>query len=93
MKKILKSLLVLSALFFLSPQAAMAESYRVNAAEKLVSGIVNVATGIVELPKTVILTSQNENVLYGMAACGDKKNSEDSTSSDLSIFFMVAPIK
>lgn len=67
MKKILKSLLVLSALFFLSPQAAMAESYRVNAGEKLVSGIVNVATGIIELPKTVIVTSRNENVLYGMS--------------------------
>lgn len=66
MKRVLKSLLVLSALLFFTPQAAMAESYRINAGEKLVGGIANVATGFIELPKTMILTSQRENLLYGM---------------------------
>lgn len=72
MKKIFKSLLILSALFFFSPHAAMAghsgktESYAAEAGEKLGNGIANVATGILELPKTVILTSRSEGPLYGM---------------------------
>ena len=66
MKKMLKSLLVLSTLLFFMPKAVMAESYHMNAAEKLVGGIANVATGFIELPKTMIVTSQRENLLYGM---------------------------
>jgi putative exosortase-associated protein (TIGR04073 family) len=67
MKKIFKSLLVISALAFFSPQAAMAhgEDYATHAADKLGHGIANTATGIIELPKTMILTSQKEGILYG----------------------------
>lgn len=49
MKKMLKSLLLLSALFFFSLHAVMAESYPAKAAkagEKLVNGIANVTTGV-----------------------------------------------
>jgi putative exosortase-associated protein (TIGR04073 family) len=66
MKRIFKSLLLLSSLLLFTPQVAMAESYRIDAGEKLLSGIANVATGVVELPKTIIVTSQRENVFYGM---------------------------
>ncbi len=67
MKKIFKSLLVVSALVFFSPQAAMAhgEDYVTHAADKLAHGIANTATGWAELPKTIMITSQKEGVVYG----------------------------
>lgn len=68
MKKIFKSLLLLSALAFFSPQVVMAqaENYPTQAAEKLTRGIANTATGFVELPKTMILASQKEGIAYGV---------------------------
>ncbi len=72
MKKLFKSLMIISALFFFSPHAAMAghsdktESYAAEAGEKLGNGIANAVTGFLELPKTVILTSRGEGPLYGM---------------------------
>ncbi len=68
MKKMLKSLLIASTLFFFSPQMAIAESYPAKAGKKLVNGIANVATGIVEIPKTVIITSRSEGIAYGATA-------------------------
>lgn len=71
MKKIFKSLLVISALAFLSPQAAMAhsEDYPIHMADKLGRGIANTATGWAELPKTIMITtSQEENIVYGFTA-------------------------
>ena len=70
MKKIFKSLLLLSALAFFSPQVVMAqaENYPTQAAEKLTRGIANTATGFMELPKTMILASQKEGIVYGVTA-------------------------
>lgn len=68
MKKMLRSLLILSALFLFSPQVVMAESYPAKAGEKLANGIANVATGIVEIPKTIVITSRSEGVAYGATA-------------------------
>jgi putative exosortase-associated protein (TIGR04073 family) len=70
MKKIFKSLLVISALAFLSPQAAMAhsEDYATHVADKLGHGIANTATGWAELPKTILVTSQKEGIVYGATA-------------------------
>jgi putative exosortase-associated protein (TIGR04073 family) len=53
------------------PQAAIAQSERTQsypamAGEKLVNGITNTATGFVELPKTMIITTQREGVAYGL---------------------------
>lgn len=61
----------LLALFYILPQAAMAErgvtqSYPAAASEKLVNGIANAATGFVELPKNIILNSQREGAAYGL---------------------------
>lgn len=69
--------LLFSALFFLSSQIAMAQTYTIYgermtqsyptmAGEKLMNGIVNAATGFVELPKTIILTSQRDGAPYGL---------------------------
>jgi putative exosortase-associated protein (TIGR04073 family) len=53
------------------PQTAMAQrditqNYPAMAGEKLVNGIANAATGFVELPKTMILTTQREGAVYGL---------------------------
>lgn len=76
MKKLAGLFLLLSALFFLSSQTmaqsyymssgTMGQSYPTMAGEKLMNGIVNAATGWVELPKTMILTSQRDGVPYGL---------------------------
>lgn len=68
MKKMLRSLLILSTLFLFSPQAVMAESYPAKAGGKLANGIANVVTGIVEIPKTIVITSRSEGVAYGATA-------------------------
>lgn len=47
-------------------QRGMVQSYPAAASEKLVNGITNVATGFVELPKTIILTSQRDGPAYGL---------------------------
>lgn len=57
--------------FCILPQIAvarrdMAQSYPVAASEKLVNGIANAATGFVELPKTIILTSRRDGAAYGL---------------------------
>jgi putative exosortase-associated protein (TIGR04073 family) len=71
MKTMLKSLLILSVFFF-SPYMAMAEDvttaedYPRNAGEKLGNGIANIVTGFVEIPKTMIVTSHNDGIAYGM---------------------------
>jgi putative exosortase-associated protein (TIGR04073 family) len=68
MKKMFRSLLILSALFLFSPQAVMADNYPAKAGGKLVNGIANVATGIVEIPKTIAIISRSEGVAYGATA-------------------------
>ena len=67
MGKTIKLSLVLSFLFLFSSQAAAADSYISQSGEKLVCGITNVFTGFVELPKNVILKSQQEDGFYGAA--------------------------
>ena len=66
MRRIAKLSLIFSIFFFFSSQAAASDSYFGNASEKFVSGIANAATGWVELPKNIVLTSQNEGPLYGI---------------------------
>lgn len=68
MEKTLKSLLILSTLFFFSPHTVMAESYPVKAGGKMINGIANVATGFVEIPKTMIIASRSEGPVYGVTA-------------------------
>ena len=65
MRRIVKFSLILSIFFIFSSQAVAADSYFSNSSEKFVSGIVNAATGWVELPKNIVLTSRNEGALYG----------------------------
>ena len=62
----IKLSLIFSILLLLSFQAVAADNYFVNSGQKFASGITNAATGFVELPKNIILTSQQENPLYGV---------------------------
>lgn len=62
----IKLSLIFSIFFLMSSQAIAADSYLVNSSQKLGSGIVNAATGFMELPKNIVLTSQNEGPLYGI---------------------------
>ena len=66
MKNILKPLLILSALLFFSPQAAMADTYVENVGDKLAHGIANTITGIGEVPKNMIMTTNEKGIGYGL---------------------------
>lgn len=68
MKNILKSLLILSALFFFSPHAAMADSYPEKVGDKLAHGIANTVTGLGEVPKNIMITSKEKGAAYGATA-------------------------
>src|SRR3982751_7142647 len=66
MKRLIKSLLVLSVLLFSAPHVAMAESYPQKAGGKLANGIANAVSGILEIPKTMIITTRTEGPVYGL---------------------------
>jgi len=68
MNTFLRMLALLVPLFFLPSQAAMAKDYPTKIGEKLGTGISNAVTGIAEIPKTMILTSNRNGIAYGMTA-------------------------
>ncbi|MDD1618705.1 MAG: exosortase system-associated protein, TIGR04073 family [Methylococcaceae bacterium] len=68
MKQLFKSLPVLLVLFFFAPYVAMAQSYPTKIGEKLANGIVNVVTGVAEIPKTVMITSRAKGPAYAATA-------------------------
>ncbi len=65
-KKTFKLLMITSTLFLLSSQLVYAQSYQNIMGEKFVSGIANAATGVIELPKNIVLTSQEKGIHYGV---------------------------
>tara|TARA_B100000686_G_scaffold352976_1_gene456769 strand:- start:934 stop:1296 length:363 start_codon:yes stop_codon:yes gene_type:complete len=66
MKIRVKSFLILSILLIFLPSAAMANDYPTHAGEKLGTGVANIVTGVLEIPKTMIVTSHTDGVAYGM---------------------------
>lgn len=69
MKNMLKSLLILSGLFFFSPHAAMADSYPEKVGDKLAHGVANTVTGFVgEVPKNIILANKEKGPAYAATA-------------------------
>jgi len=68
MKQQLNMLLLLLSLFFLVPGIATASNYPSQIGEKLGNGIVNVVTGVVEIPKTVMITGNKNGPAYAMTA-------------------------
>lgn len=68
MIQLCKLLSVVFVIFFFSPQVAMAHDYPTKVGEKLGNGIANVVTGVVEIPKTMIVTGRQQGATYGMTA-------------------------
>jgi len=68
MKTIFKTILILSIMFSLSPNLAMAHEYPAQVGEKLGTGIVNVITGVGEIPKTMMISGREKGATYGMTA-------------------------
>ena len=53
-------------LFSFAPSALAAENYGINVGEKLGRGLVNVATGWIEIPKNVVNTTRDSSVGIGV---------------------------
>jgi len=68
MKQTLKTLLILFTLFFFTPYVATASSYPARMGTKLGNGIANVVTGIVEIPKTIIVSNRAHGPAYAATA-------------------------
>ncbi|MBY0473848.1 MAG: exosortase system-associated protein, TIGR04073 family [Nitrosomonas sp.] len=66
MRSIVKLSLVLAISFVLSSQAVASGSNFNTSGERFVSGIANVTTGWVELPKNIVLTGQKDGPIYGV---------------------------
>lgn len=66
MKNMLKTLMILSALLFFSPQAALAHSYAEGVGDKLAHGLANTVTGIGEIPKNIIINTNEKGAAYGV---------------------------
>ena len=66
MKKTIQLALFLTMLLLFSTQATANDDYFQDSADKFVSGIANAATGWIELPKNIVLTSQADGPLYGL---------------------------
>jgi putative exosortase-associated protein (TIGR04073 family) len=67
MKKTIQILFVL-LIFSLSCNVALAQEYPTKVGEKLGNGIANVVTGVVEIPKTMIVTGHKKGATYGLTA-------------------------
>jgi putative exosortase-associated protein (TIGR04073 family) len=64
MKKVIKSLLVVSALTFIAP-VAHAGNYATDVADKLGHGVANIATGWAEVPKNIMIIGQKDGIVAG----------------------------
>ena len=68
MKKSIASLLLLFTLAFFFSTAAMAADYPIQIGEKLATGVANAVTGVVEIPKTMMIKGRSQGAAYGMTA-------------------------
>ncbi len=70
MRKMIRLILVLFFLMFTFSHAMATEPYGHNyigtSSQKLVTGVANAATGFMELPKNIILTTQQDSIAHGL---------------------------
>jgi putative exosortase-associated protein (TIGR04073 family) len=69
MKSTLKPLLILSTLIFISSEAAVAASYTtygLGVGNKLAHGAANTVTGIAEVPKSMLMETEDKGLGYGL---------------------------
>jgi len=68
MKQLLKTVLIVSTLFFFTSYDATASSYPARLGAKLGNGIANATTGIAEIPKTIMVTNRAHGPAYAATA-------------------------
>ncbi len=69
MKLLIKSILIIVSLFVFTSGLAMAEkSHSFKVGEKLGAGLANIATGFVEIPKTIYVSGKENGAFYGATA-------------------------
>ncbi len=68
MKRVSISLLAPAALCLLLSFNAQADSYPEKMGVKLATGVANVVTGVVEIPKNMMITSGTKGTVYGVTA-------------------------
>jgi len=68
MKQTLNTLLILFILFFFTPYVATASTYPARMGIKLGNGIANVVTGVVEIPKTIMVSNRAHGPAYAATA-------------------------
>lgn len=66
MKKIIQALFIISIIFLAAPNLVLADQYPDKVIEKLGNGLANAVTGVVEIPKTMMLVGNRDGVGYGM---------------------------
>jgi putative exosortase-associated protein (TIGR04073 family) len=67
MKKTIQTILVISSFVLLTiPNLVLADQYPDKVVEKLGNGLANAVTGVVEIPKTIIIVSNKDGVIHGM---------------------------
>ncbi len=69
MKRTLKPLLILSTLIFFSSEAAVAANYTtygLGVGNKLAHGAANTITGIAEVPKSMLMETNEKGLGYGL---------------------------
>ncbi|SEM81167.1 exosortase system-associated protein, TIGR04073 family [Nitrosomonas marina] len=67
MKKNIYMIIVLGTILCI-PNFALAHNYPTKVGEKLGNGIANAVTGVVEIPKTMMITGRRHGATYGMTA-------------------------
>ena len=65
---LLKAVLIVSALFLSTIYDASASSYPARLGAKLGNSIANASTGIVEIPKTIMVTNREHGMAYAATA-------------------------
>ena len=68
MKQMMKMIMLVSVLLALTPYAANASSYPAKLGVKLGNGIVNVVTGMGEIPKNIMIANREEGPAYAATA-------------------------
>ncbi len=68
MKQIIKMLMLVGAFFLMTPYAASASTYPAKLGVKLGNGVVNMVTGLGEVPKNIILANRAEGPGYAATA-------------------------
>ena len=68
MKQMMKMVMLVGALFFMTSYVASASTYPAKLGVKLGNGVVNVVTGLGEVPKNIILANRAEGPAYAATA-------------------------